>query len=193
MQNRIKLLRKNAGMSMEALADKAGTTKATIMKLETGVMKLTTDWMLRLAKGLNCPITQLIETNERRTTHIVGEVGAGAIIIPYDDHAKGAGLEEVDLPAHCDESVVAVRVRGDSMYPMLRDGWILFYRREFLTVPNDCIGALCVAETADGRCYVKELSKGSKKGCYNLISHNAPIMENVPLKWAAKVLDIRPR
>lgn len=65
--NNIRLIRKERALSMESLAERIGTTRATIMKLENGDMQLTTTWMERLADGLRCTPIDLISTpNEKQ-------------------------------------------------------------------------------------------------------------------------------
>lgn len=123
---------------------------------------------------------------------VAGYVGAGAEVYPFDDHALGDGLEMVLPPPGVDAStVVAVKVRGDSMYPALRDGWILFYTRSCDGVLDECINAMCVCQIENGPTCVKDVRRGSDDGTFTLLSSNAPPIENVRLSWAAKVRDIR--
>ena len=87
---------------------------------------------------------------------------------------------------------MAVRVRGDSMHPM-RDGWLLFYRRDHAGVSEDCLNRLCVIKLADeGPIMVKEVRRGYRPNYFILSSWNAPPLEDVRLEWAAPVLSIRP-
>jgi phage repressor protein C with HTH and peptisase S24 domain len=53
LPNRIREFRENARLSMQALADRAGTSAPQINKLEKGERKLTVDWMIRLGRALN--------------------------------------------------------------------------------------------------------------------------------------------
>ena len=107
--------------------------------------------------------------------------------------ALGGGLEEVHAPEGVGKaSVVAVRVRGDSMHPM-RNGWLLFYRREDHGVPDSCLNRLCIVKVADeGPILVKELRRGYRTNHFVLSSWNAPPIEDARLDWAAPVLSIRP-
>lgn len=129
---------------------------------------------------------------DRDTVPVVSYVGAGSEVYSVDDHSP-AGLEQVDAPTGGDIDSVAARVRGESMYPMLRDGWLIFWRRSASGVPSDCLNHLCIVKIADGGpTLVKTLRNGSKVGFFSLESWNAPTRENVKLDWAAKVIDIRP-
>lgn len=53
--NRLREARKTAGFTQAELAELAGTTGATINKLETGTRKLTMEWAQRLAPHLSVP------------------------------------------------------------------------------------------------------------------------------------------
>jgi phage repressor protein C with HTH and peptisase S24 domain len=60
MKNRIRELRHKAGLSMQALADRAGTSAPQINKLEKGERKLTVDWMVRLGRALEVDPRELL-------------------------------------------------------------------------------------------------------------------------------------
>lgn len=125
---------------------------------------------------------------------VAGYVGAGAEVYPFDDHALGDGLEMVPPPPGVDAaSVVAVKVRGDSMYPVIRNGWILFYTRSCDGVLDECINEMCVCQIEDGPTVVKDVRRGTIDGTFTLTSWNAPPIENVRLSWASIVRDIRTR
>jgi DNA-binding transcriptional regulator YiaG len=127
------------------------------------------------------------------TVSVVGYVGAGEEMFPFDDHALGAGLETVGAPEGVGTApMVAVRIRGESMHPM-REGWLLFYRRDHAGVPEDCLNRLCVVKLAgDGPVLVKEVHRGYRADRFLLTSWNAPPLEDVAVDWAAPVLSIRP-
>ncbi len=122
---------------------------------------------------------------------MVGSVGAGSLILPFDEYAPGQGYKFVESPEDAPLDCVAVEVKGDSMYP-IEDGWLLFYRRTQDGVPDECVNKLCVLKVVDGPTLVKRLRKGSKPGSFSLESWNAPAQFDVQLEWAARVLDIRP-
>ena len=59
MTNRIQALRKEKGLSQQALAKRIGTSGQQVGNLEAGRRKLTQDWMERLAAGLDCGPAEL--------------------------------------------------------------------------------------------------------------------------------------
>jgi transcriptional regulator with XRE-family HTH domain len=60
MQNRISILRTQRGLSLSALAELVGTTKAQIQKLERGDRRLSLVWMQRIARALNVKVSDLL-------------------------------------------------------------------------------------------------------------------------------------
>ena len=132
------------------------------------------------------------EGHQFLTVPIVGYIGAGEAMMPVDDFPKGQGFERVPPPPEVPASdLVAVRIRGDSMRP-LKDGWLVYYRRDQDGIPDDCVGELCIAKVQDGPTYIKELRRGSKPGRFHLLSWSAgtDVLENQPLEWAAPVVAI---
>lgn len=144
--------------------------------------------MRRIAQVLNVSVAELINGEIAATVPVVGRVGAGAEIHPIDDHAKGEGLYEVECPRGLDpKATVAVEVVGDSMSPMVEEGWVLFYDRSPEPTPSAVVGRLCVVKLEDGRVLVKQLRRGPERGRFNLVSLNGPMIEDVALEWAAPV------
>ena len=173
-----------AAISGAELARKAKTTRQQIQRLRDGHRGISRDWAQRLAPHLGVAAEALMFGPRRASA--VGYVGAGAEVIPIDDHELGAGLEEVDIPPGVPDDAVLVIVRGDSMYPRYFDNEYLFYVRDQRN-PGEFIGRECVVQLSDGRIFVKVLRRGAD-GLFNLESWNAPTLENKAVEWAAPVL-----
>jgi len=58
--NRIKVLRKKKGMTMQTLAAAVGTSQQQIDRLEKSKRRLTVGWMERLGNALDCSMTELL-------------------------------------------------------------------------------------------------------------------------------------
>jgi len=201
---RIRELRRSLGLSQATLAELVGVDQSNVSRWEYGAIPEDSH-LRRMAELAEVHPAQFrygdasfeagAETPGRaaKTVAVVGYVGAGQEVFAHDDHALGGGLEEVGAPEGVGEaSIVAVRVRGDSMHPM-RDGWLLFYRREDHGVPDSCLNRLCIVKVAgDGPILVKELRRGYRANHFVLSSWNAPPIEDALLDWAAPVLSIRP-
>ncbi len=198
---RIRTLRKSLGLSQARFAARVGVDQSNVSRWENGALPDDAH-IVRLAElaGQHPAAFRYggasgggPRTQPPAAVTVVGYVGAGQEIFALDDHALGAGLEEVEAPEGVGKDpVVAVRVRGESMHP-LRDGWLLFYRRDQQGVPEACLNRLCIVKLAgDGPILVKELRRGYRTGSFVLSSWNAPPIEDANLDWAALVLSIRP-
>lgn len=125
---------------------------------------------------------------------LVGKVGGGAVVYPVDDHALGAGLDEVDAPPRRTPSMVAVRVEGDSMAAWnADDGSILYYDDRHEPPDPSMIGKIVIVWCQDERILVKKLLTGSQPGLWSLMSSNGTIERDVPVRYAARVKFIEPR
>ncbi|ONG52211.1 hypothetical protein BKE38_14910 [Pseudoroseomonas deserti] len=118
---------------------------------------------------------------------VVGYIGAGEQVLPFDDAAMGAGLEQADPPPGAEPGTVAVVVRGDSMFPAFWDGDILYYSREAGFDRDGCLYNECIVKLRDGPIYIKRVTPGGQPGLYTLQSYNAPPMADVAIDWAAPV------
>lgn len=179
---RLKEIRKARGIGQEALADAIGVSTASLSRIERGIQNFNRDQLAKLAETLGVDPSDLFA--RARNVPVVAYVGAGSEVYSIDDHEKGGSLEEVPAPPGAGPSAVGVIVRGDSMYPAYREGDVLIYDEH--RPPADLLQRECVVELEDGRQMVKTISRGAGDS-YTLVSHNAPPIEDVYIRWAAKV------
>lgn len=122
---------------------------------------------------------------------IVGLAGAGpegTVLFATGDGNFG----EVDAPLDSSPTTAALEVRGDSMYGIANDGWIIFYEDREAPSPEH-MGELCVCWLQDERVLVKIPQPGREFGLFNLESANAPTMRDVPVRAFSVVTDIKTR
>lgn len=60
LPNRLRALRKARGLSQAALGARLGCHSQQISKLETGALRLSTLWIMRLAQALDCAPHELL-------------------------------------------------------------------------------------------------------------------------------------
>ena len=193
--NRLKKARQEAGYATATDAAHAmGMKPPTYLGHENGTTGLRRTAAIRYAKFYGLSLDWLLtgsgEGRRKRLVPVVGYVGAGAEMHPFDDFPMGQGLEHVEPPPG-ESDCLALRIRGDSMHPF-QEGWLVFYRRDFEGVPENAIGQLCVVQVKDGPILVKVLRRGARKKAWRLESWNAAPREDVKLDWASRVIDIRP-
>lgn len=63
MKNCIASIRKAKGLTLQSLADRVGASNQQISHLEKGRRGLTTDWLERIAAGLECHSIDLLESD----------------------------------------------------------------------------------------------------------------------------------
>lgn len=114
---------------------------------------------------------------------VIGYVGAGEIVIPFDDYANGSGLSEIELDFGGDQ--IAVQVRGNSMTPAYRPGdYLVGTRGQEI---SHCVGHDCIIRLKSGEGYVKTLVRGSERNRFTLVSYNDAPIENVDIDWCAPI------
>lgn len=191
----LKAARKAKGLSQAKLAEMTGVAQQLIGQLERGEVR-TTKIIYRIADAL-CVSVQNLDPEiplpldaPKRMIPIVGYVGAGAEIFSIDDHEKGAGMDEVEVPIDgLSSSTVAVIVRGESMLPVYRPGDVIFYDNPENGDLLHLLGKDCIVRLRDGRTFLKELQRTD--GEYWLHSYNSTPMMKVEIAWAAKVKVIK--
>lgn len=195
---KLRKIRESLGLNQAEMAKSIGVEQPSVSRYERDQSDPEDAVLLKYCTLSGHTLSELrygrvIKTSRR--VKVIGYVGAGEAVVPIDDHAQGAG-ESAPFPEGISpsETLVAVRIKGESMRPM-RDGWLLYYKREQEQgVPDDCLNQLCIVGLADGQVLVKEIRRGYQKGRYNLHSWTAgvDVREDQNVLWAAKVLSIRP-
>lgn len=187
----LKRLRSDAKLSQVALAKKAEVSQQLISQIENGVNVSTTE-LPALARALHVSVDQIdpdyvVSTPDDRVP-LKGDIGAGAEVLAIE----GDGEETAPAPSLRRPTTVAVRVKGDSMYPAYESGTLLYYSR--LMPPETLRNRRCVVQLGDGRIFVKVLRAGSSPNTWNLQSLNPlyPEMPDQVVEWAAPIEWVKP-
>lgn len=122
-----------------------------------------------------------------RLVKLAGYIGAGHAV-----EAIGFGDgETIEAPADAHPETIAAIVRGDSMLPVFRENWVLYWSRHLPAA--DMVNQLAVVQLSDGRIMVKTIRNGTRPGLWTLTSANAGDIVDVPVDWAAPIDWIKPR
>ncbi len=197
MKNRISEWRERRGLTVESLAAAVDTSPGQISRLQNGSRRLDTDWLDRLAKALQCKPLDLVSNSIPEAVPVVGKVGAGAMVYPIDDYLQGGAAEFVEVPPGVDfsQNLVALKVEGDSLEPMLYEGWYVYYNTRIEGGCEDMNSKVPhVVRIKDGATLVKLIRRGYARGKYNLHSYKpgVEIIEDVTIEWCAKIVSIKP-
>lgn len=171
---------KETGLTQSELAKRIGVSKTTITFWKTGVNKLSGENLMALAKALRCsarwlatgegsPVPESLSLDKPwldmddasnveqgppivspyRAIPIVGtaQMGTEGYWYALDD---GEGY--VDVPSK-DPGAYALRLRGDSMAPAIRSGWIAVCEPNGRLVPGEYV----MIRLVDGESMLKEL------------------------------------
>ncbi len=201
---RIKDARKSAGYSQIDLAQAMQTRQSTVSDWERNINEVPRAKLKQISEILSVSLLELEFgesaqedwddnfTNDKKTQPkqipMVGDLGAGGHINPVDDHHMGGGLEQVPPAPDAAEGTVAVRVSGDSLYPFLKAGALIYYSRRENNI-TDYLHEMVICHLADGRKALKVLTPGTIPGRFTLTSVNASPMQNEqvesvsPIDW----------
>ena len=113
--NNIRQLRKARGWSQEELGARVGedVTGATISRLESGRMRLTHAWMVKIAKVLQVSVSELLAENASgiRMLPVIGQVSAGNWREAVGDPIGHVPIASESVGPHA----FALKPLGDSM------------------------------------------------------------------------------
>lgn len=205
-RNGLNTYRKRKHISVNDWAKRAGVGESTLREFlnGTGTHILQLDTITMLADAEHCSISDFLEPEEYFITHSI-EAEGEMLTLPEAEKIPAR------LPITSLKGVEAAIIRGNSMFPYFRDGWIVFYSRKYITnVPHigkyaqvgynlpdsgvnysEFFDKPALIHLKDGRILLRELKPGSERGRYNLRSFNAPDMENVEIRAAYKIVFIK--
>ena len=198
---RIKQARIDAGFSVEELAKKIGKNRATIYRYESGeIADLPTTILEPLAKALGTTPAQLMGWEPEQPKEkpkgikipVLGSVAAGVPITAVSDIED---YEEITPEMARQGEYFALKIKGDSMSPLIRDGNIVIVRKQAYIDTGDVAVVLVNGDEAT----VKEIKK-TKEGI-TLIGWNPSVytpkfyskeeIEKLPVDIVGKVVESR--
>lgn len=167
----IDALAERHGMTVSALAKKAGLDPTTFNKSKRGLTDGRLRWpstesVSKILQATNASIEEFLSLlartggGARRPLPLIGlaQAGAGGY---FDDGGfpAGSGWDEVNFPNATDEHSYALEISGDSMQPLYRDGDIV------IVSPGAPIrrGDRVVVKTQEGEVLAKELKRQTSK------------------------------
>lgn len=168
------------------LAKMAGLGETAVRDLLEKVDDPRVGTLIKIADALEIPASSLFGNQ----VPVLGQVGAGGSVLFNEENEEP---ELVDRPPGAVGRLMALRVTGDSMLPVYREGDVVYCARDHEGVLPEYIGEECVVRTVDDGTYLKTLATSAQFNRFTLRSFNAADMENVELKWATPVLFVMRR
>jgi hypothetical protein len=159
--------------------------RSMVHKMLTGERLIKADELLALRNILGeAPLPRQIRAT---TVPLRGRILQGGHAIM--DDASGT----VEAPQDATVRTSALIVEGNSLYPQVEQGWLLFYEDTRSPPAAGSLGKLCVVELDDGRLLVRRIEPGATTGTHDLWAVNAPPIKAVNVVWASPVTWIKPR
>lgn len=141
IRSRIREIRRSKGMTLQQVAEKAGTTAQTIGRLETGMRTLSINWVRRIAEALDADPSELLSLPGGGDIIITGEINRAGEV-----RTKEVGTISLRLAA---SQPAAFRIT-ENMGQYRVDDTIVFDRRGKADL-GDCAGRECLVTLVDGR------------------------------------------
>lgn len=192
LKDRIKAARAHANLTQGQLAAKVGMDQTSISNLERGKSQ-GTSFIAQIASACGVSALWLADgsggmlntdgnvlpgppiTSPTRRIEIVGTAQLG-----NDGYWLGLDNAEGWVESWSrDEDAYALRLKGDSMAPAIRSGWIAVCEPNHRLVPGEYV----MVTTNDGQSMVKELLFENEEGV-NLASVNSAYGERRVIAWA---------
>jgi phage repressor protein C with HTH and peptisase S24 domain len=152
-------LASRAGLSPSGLARKAGLDPTTFNRSKRMTPEGRSRWPSTesLSKSLTATGTsmetfvQLIDDPDRSSSHGVPMIDSG--------HPAGKGWDELAFPGIADDGAYALRIVGDSMAPIYRDGSVIVVSPAATVRKDDRV----LVKTNDGQITVREFKRRTPK------------------------------
>ena len=194
-ESRIKLIRKELGMTQEQLAQRLGIGKAALSMIETGKaglsarnknilvqeLNVNAEWldgdngadMFNLEPDLTAFRLRTDNSLPMQSVPLYSIEGTAGLVPLFTERRNLKPIDFIHIPnlPKCDGAIYVV---GDSMYPLLKSGDIVLYKQ--LRDLNDIFWGdmYLLSIDIDGEEYitVKYVQKSEVDGCVKLVSQN---------------------
>ncbi len=117
---------------------------------------------------------------------VIGQVQADGTVILEADGTH----DMVEAPSGLPSDAVALQARTAGTEQAVVDGWLYFLAERQLT-PDKAIGAMALCAVKGAGLRLVHVTKGYRRGTYNLIDRGGRVQQNVELAWASPVLLIK--
>ncbi len=196
---RIKIARKSAGLTQLELAKKTNLSRSYIGDIEKDRYNPSVSTLQLIATATNTPLEELLPSTKTASSTgrgvripVLGRVVAG---IPIEAIEEILDYEEITPELAATGEFFALKVRGNSMEPTLKDGDVVIVKKQ----PTVDSGDIAIVLVNSDDATVKEI-KESPAGI-TLIGHNAAVytpqfysnhdIETLPIQIIGKVVEMR--
>lgn len=195
---RIKVRRKELGLTLQQLGDKIGVEASTVRKWENNIIQnIKTDKISKIASALSVPISYIIDdstqSNKTIKIPILGTVIAG---IPISAIEEIIGWEEISPKMATKGEYFALMIKGDSMSPTINENDVVIVKKQN-NVNSGEITIVCVnGDEATCKKLIKHkdgISLVSLNPKYEPMYYDKNEVINKPIHIIGKVVELRRR
>lgn len=179
-------IREVNGQTLAQVAEKTGMNKATISKIENGVINYTSANVEKIAHALGVrPIDVFLEANQTNVTTgpdingtvpLISWVAAGSWCEAIDNLQPGDG-DRISTTYRAKAHTYALRVKGDSMEPKFPDGAILIVEPDEDPAPGKFV---IVRQNGDTEAVFKQLIQDGGTLYLKPLNDRYPILQLRP-------------
>lgn len=150
IQSRIREIRKAKGLTLQQVAERAGTTAQTIGRLETGMRTLSINWVKTIAIALETDPSELLSLPEGGDLTIAGNAATNGVVT-----LKPSGTFSLRLMA---SQPIAIEMKEN--LGVYQKGDTLFFDRAKASNLEAAIGKECLIELESGRTLIARAAPG---------------------------------
>lgn len=192
MEEKIRAIMKATGWKQQKLAEHFEVSQSTVNRWLSG-----SEPEGHRRDAINDTFERVVDNasvgSEMTEVPVMGYLGAGAEVEPDYEQVPPEGMEQVTIPFALPDDMIAFRVRGVSMMPVFRPDAVIIVHRDQKKPLESFYGEEAAVRTADGRRFIKTITRGTIPGTVNLMSWNDPSpIENQRLVWIGEIFAVLP-
>ena len=199
MDKLIRERRKELNITLEEIGEYVGVSKATVQRWETGgIANMRRDRIKKLSEILRIEPEQLLGTTQQTKPvfvkiPVLGSVAAG---VPVTAQENILGYEEVPAEWVENDSIFALKLKGDSMEPRMLSGDVVIVRKQ----EHIESGEIAVVMVGEEEATCKKVAKHtdgivliSNNPKYEPMFFTSKEIEQLPVRILGKVIELRVR
>lgn len=179
VHSRIREIRKERGLTLQDVADRAGTTAQTIGRLETGTRTLSLKWVNRISKALGVEGATLLALPEQGDIEIFGEINNAGLI-----SQESRGTVSTRLFA---SEPTAIGIK-ENLGPYMAGDVLIFEKNG--NKRKNFLGKECLVQHKNGTYYFALVLGGKNDKTFSLapVGQKAGLLENQEIVNASPIV-----
>lgn len=191
---RIKELRKGAGLTQAQFAQQFNIATGTIGMWETGMREPDTKTAAKIARFFRVSIGYLVGEEPRGSGVLIPVLGKVQAGLPIEAIEDVLDYEEISPHLAATGDFFALQVRGNSMEPRMVEGDVVVVRKQSFADSGDTVVALVNGNEATVK-RLKIMQEGimliANNSAYEPLFYTNKEIEHLPISILGKVVELR--